>query len=58
MVKVEGLAQDFKKVQSYLDNLADSKYFTDVQLLSNKNKKLWEQAKGVEFSLSFRVRAL
>jgi Tfp pilus assembly protein PilN len=58
VVKVDGLAQNFKNVQAYVDNLADSKHFTDVQLLSNKNKKLWEQAKGVEFSLSFRMRAL
>lgn len=57
IVNVEGLAQDFKKVQAYLDNLTDSRYFSDVQLLSNKNKVLWEQAKGVVFSMSFRVRA-
>ncbi|MGA7826857.1 MAG: PilN domain-containing protein [Geobacteraceae bacterium] len=55
-VKLEGWARDFKAIEAYLKMLEDSESFHNVLLLSHKNDALWEQAKGVRFSLSFQVR--
>ena len=56
MVRIEGLARNFGKVRTYLEMLEDSGRCTDVQLVSHENKTLWEQASGVRFSVTFRVR--
>ncbi|MDD2336689.1 MAG: PilN domain-containing protein [Geobacteraceae bacterium] len=53
---IEGWARDFKAVEAYLAMLEDSKTFYDVLLLSHKKEALWEQAKGVRFSISCRVK--
>lgn len=55
IIKIEGLARNFKALESYLELLEDSGYFHDVLLLSHKKEELWEQAKGVRFTLSCKV---
>jgi len=55
-VAIEGWARDFKTVEEYLAMLEDSGTFYDVLLLSHKKDQLWEQAKGVRFSISCRVK--
>lgn len=55
-VKIEGLARDFGKVRAYLESLEESPYFQSIQLVSNQNVVLWEQAKGVKFSVMCRVK--
>jgi type IV pilus assembly protein PilN len=53
---IEGWARDFKKIEEYLVMLEDSGTFYDVLLLSHKKDELWEQAKGIKFSISCRVK--
>ena len=53
---IEGFARDFKGVEGYLAMLEDSGTFSDVLLVSHKKDELWEQAKGVRFSISCRVK--
>jgi Tfp pilus assembly protein PilN len=55
-VKIEGLARDFGKVQAYLESLEESPYFHSIQLLSHQNFVLWEEARGVKFSVMCRVK--
>jgi Tfp pilus assembly protein PilN len=55
-VKIEGLARDFGKVRAYLENFEESPYFQSIQLVSHQNVVLWEQAKGVKFSVMCRVK--
>lgn len=53
---LQGWARNFKAIEEYLSLLEDSENFDDVLLLSHEKDELWEQAKGVRFSLSCRVR--
>jgi len=53
---IAGWARDFKIVAKYLVMLEDSETFSDVLLLSHKQDELWEQAKGVRFSISCQVK--
>jgi type IV pilus assembly protein PilN len=53
---IEGFARDFKVLEDYLEMLEDSEVFYDILLLSHKKIELWEQAKGVKFSISCRVK--
>jgi Tfp pilus assembly protein PilN len=55
-VQIEGLARDFGKVRAYLESLEESPYFQSIQLVSHQNVVLWEQAKGVRFSVMCRVK--
>ncbi len=55
-LSLEGWARNFKAIEEYLTLLEDSENFYDVLLLSHEKEELWEQAKGVRFSLSCRVR--
>jgi hypothetical protein len=45
-----------KAAEGYLEMLEDSGSFSDVLLLYHKKVVLREQAKGVRFSISCRVR--
>jgi type IV pilus assembly protein PilN len=56
VTSIQGWARDFKALEEYLEMLEDSGTFSDVLLLSHKEVALWEQAKGVKFSISCRVR--
>jgi len=53
---IDGWSRDFKTLEEYLAMLEDSETFYDVLLLSHKKDELWEQAKGVKFSISCRVK--
>ncbi len=55
-VKIEGLARDFGKLRALLENLEKSGYFHDIQLVSHADVDLWEEAKGVEFSIMCQVK--
>jgi type IV pilus assembly protein PilN len=55
-MSIEGWARNFKAIEDYLAMLEDSDTFYDVLLLSHKKDALWEQAKGVKFSISCRVK--
>jgi type IV pilus assembly protein PilN len=57
IVKVEGLAGNFRSVRTFLEILQDHGIFSDVSLVSHEKKSLWEQAKGVRFVVTFRVRS-
>jgi hypothetical protein len=56
-VKIEGWARDFGKVRAYLESLEESPYFQAVQLVSHKDVVLWEEARGVKFSIVCRVKS-
>lgn len=55
-LSLQGWARNFKAIEEYLALLEDSENFYDILLLSHEKAELWEQAKGVRFSLSCRVR--
>ena len=55
-LNLEGWARDFKAIEVFLQKLEDSESFYNVLLLSHRNDALWEQAKGVRFSLSCQVK--
>lgn len=57
-VTIEGWARDFGKVRSYLESLDESIFFDAVQLVSHKEVVLWEQARGIQFSIVCRVKTL
>ncbi len=56
LLKLEGRARDFGKIREYMERLAESEYFYDIQLLSHRNVVLWEQANGFEFAILCRVK--
>lgn len=53
---IAGWARNFKVLEAYLVLLEDSETFSDVLLLSHKQDELWEQAKGIRFSISCQVK--
>lgn len=55
VLRIEGRAKNFKLVQSYLEKLEDSKYFTAVALLSHADIKSGERSNGVQFSISCKA---
>jgi type IV pilus assembly protein PilN len=55
-LKIEAWAASFQDIRSYMAKLEDSGEFTDVLLLSNQTVQLWEQARGIKFSVSCRVK--
>jgi type IV pilus assembly protein PilN len=55
IIKIEGLARNFRALENFLEMLEDSGAFHDVLLLSHKNEEFWEQARGVRFSISCKV---
>jgi len=56
IMKIDGWARNFRDLETYMEMLEDSGNFRDVLLLSHKKEELWEQAKGVSFSLSCQVK--
>jgi len=55
-MKIEAWAANFQDIRAYVAKLEDSGVFTDVLLLSHQYVQLWEQARGIRFSLSFRMK--
>ncbi|MBT1071435.1 PilN domain-containing protein [Pelotalea chapellei] len=53
-MKIEGRAKSFMQVRTYLEKLEDSKFFTQVLLLSHRDITVGERTRGVTFSISCR----
>jgi type IV pilus assembly protein PilN len=58
IIEIQGRARNFRDLEVYLDKLEESGNFHDILLLSHKNEVLWEQANGLKFSISCRVKEL
>jgi type IV pilus assembly protein PilN len=54
-LKVSGVAKNFQILRKFLENLEDSKFFTDIYLLSQSEAKVDETQKGVSFSVSCKA---
>jgi type IV pilus assembly protein PilN len=52
---ISGVAKNFATMRKFLENLEDSKFFTDIYLLSQSEAKVDETQKGVSFSVSCRA---
>ena len=52
---ISGVARDFQLIRRFLENLEDSKFFTDIYLLSQAEAKVDETQKGVSFSVSCKA---
>lgn len=52
---ISGVARNFHLMRKFLENLEDSKFFTDIYLLSQAESKVDETQKGVSFSVSCRA---
>jgi len=50
-LKVSGVARNFQAMRKFLENLEDSKFFTDIYLLSQSEIKVDEVQKGISFSV-------
>jgi type IV pilus assembly protein PilN len=54
-LRLAGIARGFSKLQSFLEHLEGSSYFTDVYLSSQVNQKLKDNSQGIVFSVNCRV---
>jgi len=54
-VKIEGRARSFANLRSYLEKLDDSRAFTKILLLSNRDVAINDKARGVLFTISCRT---
>ena len=54
-LKISGVARNFNFMRKFLENLEDSKFFTDIYLLSQTEVKVDETQKGVSFSVSCKA---
>jgi type IV pilus assembly protein PilN len=54
-LKLEGRAKNFGSVRSYLEQLEDSRNFSDILLLSHRDLTLGESTRGVQFTISCRT---
>jgi type IV pilus assembly protein PilN len=54
-LKLEGRAKNFAAVRSYLEQLEDSRNFSDILLLSHRDLALGERTRGVQFTISCRA---
>ena len=52
---ISGVARNFQIMRNFLENLEDSKFFTDIYLLSQSEAKVDETQKGVSFSVSCKA---
>jgi type IV pilus assembly protein PilN len=55
VLKLAGVGRSFKNLRIFMENLEDSKYFTEVYLSSQGNDKLSDSTQGVTFSLTCKV---
>lgn len=54
-LRLSGNALGFGNLRRFLENLEDSKFFTDVYLVSQGDTKVGETQKGITFTISSRV---
>ena len=52
---ISGVARNFQLMRKFMENLEDSKFFTDIYLLSQSEAKVDETQKGVSFSVSCKA---
>ena len=52
---VSGVARNFGLMRKFLENMEDSRFFTDIYLLSQAEAKADETQKGVSFSVSCKA---
>ena len=52
---ISGVAKNFSAMRKFLENLEDSKFFTDIYLLTQSEVKVDETQKGVSFSVSCKA---
>lgn len=52
---ISGVARSFQNLRTFLEHLEDSKFFTDIYLLSQTDLKVDETQKGVSFSVSCKA---
>ncbi len=52
---ISGVAKNFPTMRKFLENLEDSKFFTDIYLLSQAESKVDETQKGISFSVSCKA---
>ncbi len=52
---INGVARNFQLMRKLLENLEDSKFFTDIYLLSQTEVKVDETQKGISFSVSCKA---
>ena len=54
-LKLSGIARSFKNLRIFLEHLEDSKFFTDIYLMSQEDAKLSDTSQGISFNLTCRV---
>lgn len=55
MVKLSGVARNFKRLRQFLENMEDSRDFTEVFLVGEANAPLADGTPGVTFSLTCKA---
>ncbi|GFE61611.1 PilN domain-containing protein [Geobacter sp. AOG2] len=54
-VKIEGRAHSFANLRTYMEKLDESKAFTKVLLLSNRDVAISDKVRGIQFTISCRA---
>jgi type IV pilus assembly protein PilN len=57
-VKLAGVARSFAELRRFAENLEGSKFFTEVYLLGNAERKISESQKGMNFTITCKVASL
>jgi type IV pilus assembly protein PilN len=56
-VKLNGVAGNFSGLRRFVENLEETKYFTDVYLLAQSDTKVGESQSGMTFNITCKVAA-
>lgn len=54
-LKLSGVGRSFRNLRNFMENLEDSKYFTEVYLMNQGNTSLGDGTQGVTFSLTCKA---
>lgn len=55
-LKLAGMAKNFGNLKKFMENLEESKYFTDLYLVSQTEMKVSESQKGIGFQITCKAK--
>jgi type IV pilus assembly protein PilN len=55
-LKLDGMAKDFGGLRKFMENLEDSKFFTDIYLVSQSDTQVSADQKGISFHITCKAK--
>jgi type IV pilus assembly protein PilN len=55
-LKLDGMAKGFGNLREFMENLEDSKYFTDIYLVSQSDTQISQNQKGISFNITCKAK--